>query len=216
MPLLALATGVNGGAHARHLELLGEARGGFAAYRLAVLRRLGDSVRPDRSLDRHLRSAARSNRSLARAARHRRAAHGVLAAPAGGVSSFGSVAGLSHRSRHGPPALVPRGDVSCWRAREFAVVLGVVLIVGGILLVSGLTSDRSTRRRKPAWRSGCIIGVFIAGYTINDGWAVKVLMMSPFLVDFTGNLLRIVLLAPMGATRPGRADARSAGVPELE
>ncbi len=38
--------------------------------------------------------------------------------------------------------------------------------------------------------------MFIAGYTINDGWAVKVLMMSPFLIDFTGNLLRAILLAP--------------------
>jgi drug/metabolite transporter (DMT)-like permease len=49
---------------------------------------------------------------------------------------------------------------------------------------------------------GLLIGVFIAAYTINDGWAVKVLMISPFIVDFTGNALRIVLLAPMALRDP--------------
>jgi drug/metabolite transporter (DMT)-like permease len=31
---------------------------------------------------------------------------------------------------------------------------------------------------------------------VNDGWAVKVLLLSPFLVDFTGSLSRSVALAP--------------------
>ncbi len=44
--------------------------------------------------------------------------------------------------------------------------------------------------------------MFIAAYTINDGWAVKVLMMSPFLIDFTGNLLRTILLAPWALRDP--------------
>jgi len=79
-------------------------------------------------------------------------------------------------------------------------VLGVVLVVGGILLVSGLVMSGTTGSHRKAPRAGVafglLIGVFIAAYTINDGWAVKVLMISPFIVDFTGNLLRIVLLAP--------------------
>jgi len=80
-------------------------------------------------------------------------------------------------------------------------VLGVLLIVGGILLVSGLTSDPH-KAPKAGVAFGLIIGVFIAGYTINDGWAVKVLMMSPFLIDFTGNLLRTILLAPWALRDP--------------
>jgi drug/metabolite transporter (DMT)-like permease len=75
-------------------------------------------------------------------------------------------------------------------------VLGVVLIVGGILLVSGLTSEPH-KAPKAGVAFGMIIGVFIASYTINDGWAVKALMISPFIVDWSGNMLRIVLLAPM-------------------
>ena len=39
-------------------------------------------------------------------------------------------------------------------------------------------------------------GALIAAYTLNDGWAVKVLLISPFLIDFTGNLFRMLVLAP--------------------
>lgn len=75
-------------------------------------------------------------------------------------------------------------------------VLGVLLIVGGILMVSGLTSEPHKAPRAGI-ALGILTGFFIAGYTINDGWAVKTLLLSPFLIDFTGNLLRLGLLAPM-------------------
>jgi drug/metabolite transporter (DMT)-like permease len=75
-------------------------------------------------------------------------------------------------------------------------VLGVLLIVGGILMVSGLTSEPHKAPRAGI-ALGMLTGVFIAGYTINDGWAVKSLMLSPFIIDFTGNLLRLGMLAPM-------------------
>jgi drug/metabolite transporter (DMT)-like permease len=80
-------------------------------------------------------------------------------------------------------------------------VLGVVLIVGGILLVSGLASEPH-KAPKAGIAFGLLIGVFIASYTINDGWAVKTLMISPFLIDWTGNLLRMVLLAPLALREP--------------
>lgn len=75
-------------------------------------------------------------------------------------------------------------------------VLGVLLIVGGILMVSGLTSEPHKAPRAGV-ALGILTGFFIAGYTINDGWAVKMLMLSPFLIDFTGNLLRLAILTPM-------------------
>src|SRR5689334_12449852 len=80
-------------------------------------------------------------------------------------------------------------------------VLGVVLIVGGILLVSGLTSEPHKAPRAGI-AFGLLIGLFIASYTINDGWAVKALMISPFIVDWSGNMLRIVVLAPMALREP--------------
>ena len=74
-------------------------------------------------------------------------------------------------------------------------IAGLVLIVGGILLVAGIVGHH---RRAPGVgvMYGLLTGAFIAAYTVNDGWAVKVLLISPFLVDFTGNLFRMVVLAP--------------------
>lgn len=74
-------------------------------------------------------------------------------------------------------------------------VVGVVLIVLGILMVSGLTtSPHKAPRAGIAF--GMLIGVCIAAYTINDGWAVKVLLISPFLIDACGSVFRITLMTP--------------------
>jgi drug/metabolite transporter (DMT)-like permease len=75
-------------------------------------------------------------------------------------------------------------------------VLGLVLIVAGILLVAGLTREPHRAPRKGIF-FGLLTGLFIASYTVNDGWAVKVLAISPFIVDFTGNLVRVVVLSPV-------------------
>jgi len=74
-------------------------------------------------------------------------------------------------------------------------LLGLVLVVSGILLVAGLIGHHE---RAPGvgvfW--GLVTGALIAAYTLNDGWAVKVLLISPFVIDFTGNLFRLLVLAP--------------------
>lgn len=75
-------------------------------------------------------------------------------------------------------------------------VLGVLLVVAGIVLVSGMFS-RHHRAPRAGVFYGLLTGIFIASYTINDGWAVKVLLISPFIVDYSGNLLRVVVLAPL-------------------
>jgi drug/metabolite transporter (DMT)-like permease len=74
--------------------------------------------------------------------------------------------------------------------------VGLVLIVAGILLVAGLMREPHRAPRKGIF-FGLLTGLFIASYTLNDGWAVKVLAISPFIVDFTGNSLRILVLTPI-------------------
>lgn len=49
-------------------------------------------------------------------------------------------------------------------------------------------------------------GCFIAAYTVNDGWAVKFLMISPVIVDYFGNFVRMLVLAPKAWRR--RAEVR--------
>jgi drug/metabolite transporter (DMT)-like permease len=98
--------------------------------------------------------------------------------------------------------------------------LGLGLIVAGILLVAGLTREPH-RAPKVGIFFGLLTGLFIAGYTVNDGWAVKTLALSPFVVDFSGNLLRVVILAPwalrdrLGVAREVRLYARPAAVVSL-
>lgn len=74
-------------------------------------------------------------------------------------------------------------------------VVGVVLVVSGILLVSGLLLEPHKAPRAGILY-GLGTGVFIAAYTINDGWAVKALLISPFIVDWAGNCFRVIVLAP--------------------
>lgn len=74
-------------------------------------------------------------------------------------------------------------------------LLGLVLIVSGMALVSGLVGRaRRIDRKGVGW--GLVTGAFIAGYTLNDGWAVKVLLVSPLIVDYFGNLVRFLALLP--------------------
>jgi drug/metabolite transporter (DMT)-like permease len=80
-----------------------------------------------------------------------------------------------------------------------AVVVGVLLIAGGPSLWRQVQAahDVSARQRVRlglVW--GALTGVFIAGYTVLDGYAVKVLLISPILLDYMGNLLRIPLMLP--------------------
>ncbi|HKE92699.1 MAG TPA: DMT family transporter [Povalibacter sp.] len=78
-------------------------------------------------------------------------------------------------------------------------VLGVLLVVSGILLVSGLLSE-SHKAPRAGVLFGLGTGLFIAAYTINDGWAVRMLAISPFIIEYTGNVFRLTVLGP-GAWR---------------
>jgi drug/metabolite transporter (DMT)-like permease len=74
-------------------------------------------------------------------------------------------------------------------------IAGLVLIVGGILLVAGIVGHHRRAPRVGVFY-GLLTGALIAAYTLNDGWAVKMLLISPFVIDFTGNAFRMLVLAP--------------------
>lgn len=84
-----------------------------------------------------------------------------------------------------------------------AGIAGVLAITAGILLIAGGPKLWS-RAHDPAERArvvagvawGALTGALIAVYTVIDGFAVKVLLISPILVDYVGNLLRIPLMLP--------------------
>ena len=84
------------------------------------------------------------------------------------------------------------------------VVSGVFLIAGGPKILSNWKTAKDAsveeqtlqRRRIAGLRYGALTGFFIASYTVLDGYAVKVLLLSPILVDYLGNFVRLIFLAP--------------------
>lgn len=85
------------------------------------------------------------------------------------------------------------------------VVCGVFLIAGGPQLITEWrrandlsdAQQAAQRLRRAGLRYGVLTGFFIASYTVVDGYAVKVLWMSPLLLHYWENLVRFVLLTPV-------------------
>jgi len=89
---------------------------------------------------------------------------------------------------------------------------GIAGVVGGVFLVAGgpglwrASHDPAQRQRvRKGMVYGLLSGAFIASYTVVDGYAVKILLMSPILVDYMGCLLRMLVLAPALLRDPAAA-----------
>ncbi|MBS0291837.1 MAG: EamA family transporter [Proteobacteria bacterium] len=83
-------------------------------------------------------------------------------------------------------------------------VLGVAGVVGGVFLIAGgpgllraAHEPQARRRVRKGMAYGVLTGVFIASYTVVDGYAVKAMLLSPILVDYMGNFVRVLVLAPV-------------------
>lgn len=82
----------------------------------------------------------------------------------------------------------------------FGVIIGIALIA--------TQGDLSAFKRPEGQRGvfwGSATGGLIASYTVVDAYAVKMLGVSPVVLDWISNLLRFVMLAPIVARNPGRA-----------
>ena len=80
------------------------------------------------------------------------------------------------------------------------VVAGVFLIAGGPAMLRTATQGGSGDKRERTVKGlyyGLLTGLFIAAYTVVDSYAVKVMLMSPILLDYIGGALRCVVLAPL-------------------
>lgn len=73
---------------------------------------------------------------------------------------------------------------------------GIALIIGGVLMLSGVVGNRAAMSLKSVL-FGLGIGVLIAGYTLWDSHAVATLMIAPLLLDYVPSLVRTGLLAPV-------------------
>jgi drug/metabolite transporter (DMT)-like permease len=83
-----------------------------------------------------------------------------------------------------------------------ASAIGALLVVGGVLVI-GLARRSGTG--SSVWTGiqwGGLTGLFIAAYTLNDGAAVRLVGLSPIVVDYFGNISRTVMLAPVAWRNP--------------
>jgi drug/metabolite transporter (DMT)-like permease len=72
---------------------------------------------------------------------------------------------------------------------------GALSITFGILISSGGISALRHRLNRAGLFWGVATGCTIAGYTLVDGYSVKALVLSPFLVEYAGNVFRAILLS---------------------
>ena len=81
-------------------------------------------------------------------------------------------------------------------AGVLAVTAGVFLIAGGPRLWQMAHDIEQGQRVRAGLMWGALTGVFIATYSVIDGYAVKIALISPILVDYFGNLVRIPFMLP--------------------
>lgn len=95
-------------------------------------------------------------------------------------------------------AIVWLGEPLTWHGAlgALGVCTGVFVLAGGPRLWQRAQDPAQAARVRAGLRWGALTGVLIAGYTVLDGVAVKLLAMSPILLDWLTNLLRVPLLLP--------------------
>ena len=77
-----------------------------------------------------------------------------------------------------------------------AVVAGVFFIAGGPSLFRAAHDPAKRAGIRRGMGYGLLTGVFIASYTVIDGYAVKFVAMSPILLDYFSTLIRVLILLP--------------------
>lgn len=83
------------------------------------------------------------------------------------------------------------------RPGPFALA-GACAIVGGVFVIAGglaLLRQRDARAGM-GLRYGALTGLFIAAYTVCDGYAVQAVLIAPLLLDYAANVLRCAFLTP--------------------
>ncbi|MDZ7812171.1 MAG: EamA family transporter [Ideonella sp.] len=81
-------------------------------------------------------------------------------------------------------------------AGVLCISAGIWLIAGGPQLLSKAQDPTQRQRVHAGLAWGGLTGLLIATYTVIDGYAVKVALVSPILVFYFGNLLRLPFTLP--------------------
>jgi len=90
----------------------------------------------------------------------------------------------------------------------YHIALGLVLILAGVLVITGLSFKKGDKKIQAGIFWGSLTGLFIALYTLNDAIAIKNYQLSPLQLTFSSNAFSIVLLIPflIGKTEEIKSD----------
>jgi drug/metabolite transporter (DMT)-like permease len=81
-----------------------------------------------------------------------------------------------------------------------AAIAGLGFVLAGVLFIAGINNAaRLNERTKAGIFYGLTTGILIAGYTVLDGYAVKVLALPPLLIEFASQPFRVLALAGTAA-----------------
>ena len=83
-----------------------------------------------------------------------------------------------------------------------SVTFGVFLVAGGPGLWAKANDPTQRARVRAGLGYGAVTGALIAGYTLIDGYAVKVMLLSPIVIDYFGNVFRVPFLLPAALRDP--------------
>jgi drug/metabolite transporter (DMT)-like permease len=86
-----------------------------------------------------------------------------------------------------------------------AISAGVWLLAGGPGLQRALRTPEELTRLRLGLLWGGLTGITIACYTVVDGYAMKVALLSPLVYDYFANVLRLPWLTPLVLRDRGRA-----------
>ena len=84
-----------------------------------------------------------------------------------------------------PVTLISGGGIAC-------IVIGIFILAGGHRVIKNPTAAQLG-----GVGYGALTGLAIAGYTLVDGYGVKVLLMAPLVLDYFSNVIRGMFMAPM-------------------
>lgn len=102
------------------------------------------------------------------------------------------------------PVLSIAGAVWVFGERPSAQVIAGGIAVGLAVMMLGITGgveESSGRRLARGIGYAALTGVFIAGYTLWDAYAVTQLAIAPLLFNWIGSLVRLMLLTPVAWRR---------------
>jgi uncharacterized membrane protein len=94
------------------------------------------------------------------------------------------------------PLLAFTGAIIFLRERpSILAAAGALLVATGVVTVCGGIQALRRQEARTGLFWGVLTGFIIASYTLVDGYAIKALAASPFLVEYAGNLFRAIVLS---------------------